>query len=93
MYPLLMKGAIMDSKKAASLILEKWIASLPTRDRGRANVANNFDELFQEWFNSHVSFEDAHALLEKAIKAHQPSASTVKHTYKRLRGVMDKSEK
>lgn len=72
-------------KSKAELIFDKWKAELIDKDRSRAQVAGNFDELFSAWHRSKVKFDDAYKLLEIAIKAHQPSDSIAKNTFKRLK--------
>ena len=74
-------------KSKVELIFDKWKAELVGKNRSRTAVAGNFDELFSSWFRSKVSFDDAHGLLDTAIKAHQPSDSVAKNTYKRLKRV------
>jgi len=75
----------MINHKVVKLILEKWIADLANKDRTIANVANNFDELFQQWYHAGISFEEAYDLVEIAIKAHLPSAHMARSTYKLLK--------
>lgn len=72
----------MDLTKTAELILEKWIASLKNRDRSKDAVAGNFDELFSDLKRANISFNDAHALLEPATKAHFPKKAVVKNVWK-----------
>ena len=72
-------------KSKAELIFDKWKAELVGKDRSRAAVAGNFDELFSAWFRSKIKFNDAYALLDTAIKAHMPSDSVAKNTFKRLK--------
>ena len=83
------------SKNKAELIFDKWKAELVDRDRSRASVAGNFDELFSGWHRSKVSFDEAHNLLDTAIKAHFPSDAVGRNTFKRLKkvgGCSSKSE-
>lgn len=79
--------------KKAKLILHKWKTELKTKDRSKPNVAVNFDELISSWHRSGVPFELAFDLLKEAIKEHQPSSGCAKNTYKRLKAVVNKSEK
>ncbi len=72
-------------KSKAELIFDKWKAELVGKDRSRSAVSGNFDELFSNWFRSKVSFDDAYALLDTAIKAHLPTDSIAKNTFKRLK--------
>lgn len=74
-------------KSKAELIFDKWKAELVGKDRSRSAVAGNFDELFDSWHRSKVSFDDAYNLLETAIKAHYPSNSVAKSVYKGLKKV------
>jgi len=85
----------MINKKTAKLIMERWIAELHTKDRTAGNIANNFDELFSEWYHAGISFEDAYNLVEEALKAHYPSASIARRTFKlkKQEWHLDKSEK
>lgn len=72
-------------KSKVELIFDKWKAELVGKDRSRGAVANNFDELFNNWYRSKVSFDDAYALLDTAIKAHLPTDSIAKNTFRRLK--------
>jgi hypothetical protein len=86
----------MITKKIANLMLERWIAELRTKDRTTANVGNNFDEIFSALYNAGISFDDAYALVDKAVKAHYPSASTARKVYKLKKyewSTMDKTER
>ena len=75
----------MTNRQTVKLILERWIAELSLKDRTMGNVANNFDELFGEWYHAGIPFDDAYALVNIAIKAHLPSAHTARSTYKSLK--------
>lgn len=72
-------------KSKAELIFDKWKAELVGKDRSRAAVAGNFDELFSSWHRSKVPFDEAYALLDTAIKAHLPTDYIAKITYKSLK--------
>lgn len=72
-------------KSKAELILDKWKAELIGKDRSRAAVSGNFDELFSAWHRSKVQFEEAYSLLEVAIKVHYPSDSIARSTYRMLK--------
>ena len=72
-------------KTKCELIFDKWKAELADKDRSRAAVAGNFDELFSSWHRSKVKFDDAYALLDSAIKAHLPTDSVAKNTYRSLK--------
>lgn len=76
----------MDKTKL-DLILEKWIASLKFKDRSFGNVANNFEELFEELKVADATFEEAHAILAKAIKAHLPAPAVARNAYKSLKAI------
>lgn len=78
------------------LLLQQWIASLKTKDRSAAAVSGNFEELFESLKNSGATFEEAHEILPKAVKAHQPVASLTRAQYKNLKKKVfdfDKTEK
>ena len=86
----------MDKSKSLEIALVEWCASLKSRDRSRKSVRPNFEELFEKWKNLDASFDDVYeTLLPKAIKAHQPSSSVARSTYKMLKQktTIDKSEK
>jgi len=72
-------------KNKAELIFDKWKAELVGKDRSRAAVAGNFDELFSSWHRSKVPFDEAYALLDTAIKAHLPTDYIAKTTYRSLK--------
>lgn len=64
------------------LIFDEWKANLKNRDRSGPAVAGNFDELFHELKKANATFEEAHAILPKAIKAHLPPIGLAKNIYK-----------
>jgi hypothetical protein len=64
------------------LILEEWEASLKQKDRSAGAVGSNFDELFEKLKAAGATFEEAHAILPKAIKMHQPPLPVARNTYK-----------
>ena len=66
----------------ATLIFERWRASLRDRDRSVGAVSGNFDDLFDQLSSAGVSFEDAHKLLPQAIKAHQPAPAVARAIWK-----------
>lgn len=74
-----------DEQKAYH-IFDKWKADLKEMNRTKANVDGNFDVLFSNLKHSKISFELAHEILDKAIKAHQPAQPVVDNVYKRLGG-------
>lgn len=67
------------------LIFTEWKASLKTRDRSKDAVFGNFEDLFEKLRSSGASFEEAHSLLPKAIKAHQPTPGLARSIYKNLK--------
>lgn len=73
------------AKSKAELIFDKWKAELANKDRSRTAVEGNFDELFSNLHRSKIKFDDAYAILDIAIKAHLPSDSIAKNTYRRLK--------
>lgn len=77
------------------LILKQWIASLKFRKRDRTNVAPNFEDLFEQLKNAGATFDEAYALLPKAIKAHLPITAIAKSSFKKLQKHpnFDKTEK
>lgn len=68
------------------LILEQWIAELKNKDRSAPAVEGNFEELFEALKRANASFDEAHALLPRAIKAHQPSTGLARNQYKHRAG-------
>lgn len=79
--------------KKAELIFHKWKTELKTKDRSRPNVAINFDELISSWHRSGILFDTAYELIKKAIKEHQPTSGCARNTYKRLKAIVNKTEK
>jgi len=76
-----------------SLVFQEWSASLKSKDRSKGAVMSNFEELFEKLKSSGVSFEDAHALLPRAIKAHLPMPSVARNSYKKIKSVYRDFEK
>jgi hypothetical protein len=72
----------MSNPDKLQLIFERWKASLRERDRSAENVASNFDELFDELAKAGATFEEAHAFLPSATKAHQPSPGLIRSFWK-----------
>lgn len=70
------------SNKNFDLIFEEWKASLKTRDRSKNALEGNFEDFFNELKNAGATFEEAHAWLPKAVKAHLPSPVIAKNAYK-----------
>lgn len=85
-----MLGSKMEpTNKIGDLILEKWIASLASRDRTRDAVPTNFDELFSDLAKAGLTFDEAKALLPAAIKAHLPSMGLAKNLWKNRKSLHD----
>jgi hypothetical protein len=80
-------------KNTLELVLKQWVADLKSKDRRKDNVKNNFDELFEKLKNAGATFDEAHELLPKAIKAHQPAPGLARTVYKKLKPHLDKTEK
>jgi len=70
------------SKTNLDLIFDEWKANLKQRDRSAAAVTANFDELFEELKRADATFDEAHSILPKAIKAHLPPPAVAKTIYK-----------
>ena len=64
------------------LIYEEWKANLRSKDKSAGSVSSNFEELFEELKKAGITFDEAHDILSKAIKAHQPPLALAKNTYK-----------
>jgi hypothetical protein len=75
----------MTDGKRARLILERWVAELPQKNRAKDNLANNFEELFESMSDANIPFDAAHGLLKEAIGHHFPTKSVAKFTYKNTR--------
>jgi len=71
--------------KKAELIFMRWEADLADMDRSKPAVEGNFDLLFDQLFRSKLKIDGALVFLDQAIKAHYPSASVVKFTYKKVK--------
>jgi len=80
---------VTKEQNKAELIFDRWKANLKEMDRSRANVENNFDLLFVTLDESKISFEVAHQILDKAIKAHYPPQIAVDNTYRRLKQALN----
>jgi hypothetical protein len=72
-------------KHKGNLIFDKWKASLPERDRTKAYWQGNFEDLFDGLFRAKIEFEQAHEILDKAIKAHYPTYAIARRVYKRVK--------
>lgn len=75
-------------EKKAELIFDRWQADLKEMDRSRSKVEGNFELLFVTLDESKISFEIAHQILDKAIKAHYPPLSAIDNTYRRLKPML-----
>jgi len=69
-------------KTKASHILKKWAADLASKDRSRASLNTNFDELFYELWRASIPFSIAEDTLPDAVKEHLPSSYVANTTYK-----------
>lgn len=76
-------------EKKAELIFDRWKADLKEMDRSREKVPGNFELLFNTLSESKISFEYAHIILDKAIKAHYPPTGAVDNTYRRLKPMLN----
>lgn len=87
----------MSKSETYSLILEDWILSLRSKNRGKDSVQCNFEELFHSWKEAGAGFDDLyHTLLDKAIKAHYPESHLARKIYKTCKKTIpsfDKTEK
>lgn len=79
-------------RKQAELLFEQWSSSLRSKDRTRAAVPGNFEELFEALKRANISFEVAHDILPKAIKAHQPNNGLIRNYYKLIKNNCAKTE-
>lgn len=70
------------SNSNLDLLFDEWKASLKERDRSAAAVSDNFEALFEELKKANATFDEAHALLPKAIKAHQPPSAVARNIYR-----------
>jgi hypothetical protein len=64
------------------LVFERWKASLRNRNKSTEHVVSNFDELFDDLSKEGATFDEAHAILPTAIKAHQPAPSVIRSYWK-----------
>jgi len=69
----------------ADMILERWVASLPSKSKKHEDVLNNFCELFSEMHDADIDLETAHSLIGKATQAHYPSEYIARFVYDRSR--------
>jgi hypothetical protein len=74
----------MTQNNTAELILQKWTASLASKDRTtKGGAPANFDELFSELKSAGITFNDAHAMLPRAVKAHEPNSYVKKMVWEK----------
>ena len=85
----------MTSNNTLDLVLQEWVASLKNRQRGKDHVRPNFEDLFDKLKRAGATFDEAHEILPRAVKAHLPPRSVAKNLYKKLKLIptFDKSEK
>lgn len=69
------------SKTLANQIFRQWKADLAEKDKGWAQVLENFDELFYTLHMAKIDMDIAEALIKSAAIAHMPSRSQAKRTY------------
>ena len=67
------------------LIYERWKASLKDKDKSIDFVTQNFNELFDDLNGAGATFEEAHAYMYQAIKAHLPPPTLAKNIWKVMR--------
>ena len=72
----------MSEQDKYRLIFERWKASLRDRNRSTEHVVSNFDDLFDDLAKAGATFDDAHAILPIAIKAHQPDQGLIRQLWK-----------
>jgi len=64
------------------LILDEWIASFNSRDKKKASIRNNFEDLFQKWADAGASRDDLYTtLLSSAIETHYPNDNIAHSCY------------
>lgn len=68
-----------------NLMFERWKASLREKNRSSEFVSSNFEELFEALSRAKASFNEAHAFLQPAIKAHQPGVGLAKAIWKQVK--------
>jgi hypothetical protein len=67
------------------LIFQQWVASLAKRDRTKNAISGNFEDLFSQLKREGLVLESAYEYLDKAVKAHQPSANVIRNVYKKMK--------
>lgn len=73
----------MDIRKTAETIFHKWKVDLKSKNRAKANIGNNFDELIDGWSSIEVPREMAEELMKYAVKEHFPPKGLAKSFYKK----------
>lgn len=63
-------------------VFEQWECRLESRDKSWDYVQSNFQELFDDLKLAGLNSTDARKYMDKAIKAHNPKPSLIKHKYK-----------
>lgn len=82
----------MGQNNIHELIFEQWAAELAKKDRTRKGTRGNFEALFSALKSAEISFDDAKALLPRAIKEHSPNPAVKKNTWIKLRANLKLSE-
>lgn len=80
----------MSDKRRARLIFDKWKADLVKKDRRWSKVAENFDELFFDMYNSDIPFDEAHEYIKDAAAAHSPTMTVAKRTFNSMKSRLGK---
>jgi hypothetical protein len=73
------------------LIFQEWSSSLKSKNKTKGAVY--FDDLFEKFKSAGLSFEEAHAVLPRAVKAHLPPPALARNVYKKIKNNIDKTEK
>jgi hypothetical protein len=68
-----------------NLIFDKWKSSLIQKDRTKPYWQSNFEELFDKLYRAKIQFDQAHEILDKAIRAHYPTYSIARRVFKRVK--------
>lgn len=78
----------MDIRKLGEAILHKWKVDLKSKNRAKANISGNFDELIDGWNSSEIPRDVAEDLMKDAVKEHFPSRSLARSFYKRNKAML-----
>ena len=73
----------MDTKATAERILHRWKVDLKNKDRTKASIYGNFDELLSEWDNIDLPLENAEIMFKSAIREHYPTRGCSRAIFKR----------